>query len=202
TPLFEKEENLINPDNIKVFQVQNRYLVSESSNGVMLIDQQRAHERVLYEQNMKAFKNHNASSQQELFPMSEEFSPTDFNLLMDLKEDLKNLGFDIEAFGKNTIVIHGTPSNLGGQNSKEVLDSLLEAYKLNNLEIKTDRIENLCRSMAYSTCIKYGKSLNEKESKELLTHLFACENYLYTPSGKNIVIEFVNEEIERQFRKR
>jgi DNA mismatch repair protein MutL len=200
--LFEKEEQKLDPESIKVFQVQNKYLVSESAAGVIMIDQHRAHERVLFEHYYKALNTQPVPCQQELFPVSSEFSLADYALLMELKEDLKKLGFDIEAFGKNTIVIHGTPADLNGQNGKEVLDGVLENFKLNNLEVKTEKHENLCRSMASSTCIRYGKTLTDKEAKELIANLFACDNYIYSPAGKNIIIEFTSDEIERQFRKR
>ena len=199
--LFEADEKVLDFDKLKVFQIQNKYLVAESSAGIMVIDQARAHERILYEKNLKAFTT-NVSSQQELFPISSEFSFNDFNLLMELKDDFKKLGFDLEAFGKNTVVVHGTPADLNGKNCKEILDAVLEMYKINSGEIKTNQRENLCRSLAITTSIKQGKVLTENEIKDLIRQLFNCEDFMYSPSGKNNIIEFNMEEIDRQFKRR
>jgi DNA mismatch repair protein MutL len=155
----------------------------------------------LYEYYKNSFQSA-ISSQQELFPASAEYSVNDFLLIMELKEDLKFLGFDLEALGKNTIVLHGTPADLRGKNPLEVLDGVLENYKLNNLEVKTDRRENLCRSMASSTSIKNGKKLSDTEMKKLVHDLFLCKDFSFSPSGKPIMQEWKTEEIDTNFKKR
>ncbi|MFN5183980.1 MAG: DNA mismatch repair endonuclease MutL [Bacteroidota bacterium] len=202
---IENTETLINETSEKtdftVIQVKNKYLLTESEGGFLIIDQQRAHERILYEKYKNAFTS-SVSSQQELFPLSNEYSVNDYMLLMELKDDLKFLGFDLEAFGKNTIVIHGTPADLQEKNAIEILDSVLENYKLNNLEVKAERRENICRSMAVSTSIKNGKKLNEQEMKKLLFDLFTCQNFSYSPSGKPILNETNVEDIDKLFKKR
>ena len=190
-----------NPEIISVIQIKNKYLLTESDAGFLIIDQQRAHERILYERYKRAFTNV-ISTQQELFPISAEYTANDFLLLMELKEDLKHLGFEIEAFGKNTIVVHGTPADLMGKNALEVLDGILENYRLNNLEVKTDQRENLCRSLAGSTSIKNGKKLTEQEMKNLISELFDCNDFSFSPSGKPIINEMLTEEIDKQFKKR
>ena len=200
-----EEQRLFESDNFielqQILQIKNKYLLVESEAGLLIIDQQRAHERVLYEYYKNSFQSA-ISSQQELFPASAEYSVNDFLLIMELKEDLKFLGFDLEALGKNTIVLHGTPADLRGKNPLEVLDGVLENYKLNNLEVKTDRRENLCRSMASSTSIKNGKKLSDTEMKKLVHDLFLCQDFSFSPSGKPIMQEWKTEEIDTNFKKR
>lgn len=186
----------------KYFQLQNKYIVSEINGSLVLIDQHRAHERVLYNHYFSAFENSPVLSQQELFPQTIELSAMDFNLVMELKEELKYLGFDIADFGNNNIVIHGIPADLTGQNSAETIEGILENYKLNNIDVKLDVRENICRSMAKKTCIQYGKELADAEMKLLIEHLFSCEDYSFSPSGKNIISDINASEIDKLFKKR
>lgn len=198
--LFEQSKNEIKVG--KLFQLHNKYIVTETSEGLMLIDQHRAHESVLYEHYMKAFGSNAIYSQQELFPQTVDLSPIDFNLVQELKEELKYLGFEIENFGKNSIVVHGVPADLTGQNSIEMIEGILENYKLNNIDVKLEVRENLCRSIAKKTCIQYGKELSVDEMQLLVAHLFSLENYSFSPSGKAIVSIINISEIDKLFKKR
>ncbi|MFL5753020.1 MAG: DNA mismatch repair endonuclease MutL [Bacteroidia bacterium] len=199
--LFD-EAPAIHPEKVKSFQLHNKYIVMEAASGLFLVDQQRAHEKILYDHYLQAFSNHAINSQQELFPNTVELSVTDYTLVQELQNDLKTLGFDIENFGKNSVVIHGIPADLHGINSAEMLEGILENFKLNNLEVKLDKRDNLCRAMAKNTCIKYGKALGEEEIKLLLSHLFATETPGYTVNGKNIIVELNINELEKLFKKR
>jgi len=115
------------------FQLQNKYIVASFNGNICIIDQHRAHERILYEHYFQSFESSPVPSQQELFPHTLELNPVDFNLLMDLQSELKFLGFELEMFGKNSIVIHGIPADYAQQNCVELLEGLIENYKLNNL---------------------------------------------------------------------
>lgn len=194
-PSAEKDEK------IPLFQLRNKYIVTANEGGLLLIDQQRAHERILYEQYRAGFTS-GIPSQQELFPISAEYSVQDYLLLMELKDDLKFLGYELDSLGKNTIAIHGTPADLNGQNAKEILDAVLENYKLNNLEVKTDNRENLCRSLASGTSVKNGKKLEETEMQSIVNRLMQCEQISFTPSGKPILTQIGADEIDKLFRKK
>lgn len=111
------------------------------------------------------------------------------------------MGFDLEVFGKNSFIINGIPSDLADFNIKQTIDFILESYKINTIDSKTDRHDNLSRAIAKSTSIKYGKVLQEIEMKQLLMSLFDCENPLYTANGKSIMMEIENTEIEKFFKK-
>ncbi|MEO8760205.1 MAG: DNA mismatch repair endonuclease MutL [Bacteroidia bacterium] len=205
TQINQEEENLFHAQKAevtfdKVFQLQNRYIVAVTPDGLLLIDQQRAHERIMYEHYKKSAQ-HPINSQQELFPQTIELSSADMLLLKELNDDLKNLGFDIVPFGKDTIVVQGVPADLSSLNSVEVLNGLLENYKLNNLDIKLDKGENICRALAQNTCIKYGKELQVEEMKLLVEHLFACEEHAHSPQGKIVYTQINQTDIDKLFKR-
>ena len=104
-------------------------------------------------------------------------------------------------FGKDTVVIQGIPADLSSLNSAEVLSGLFENYKLNNLDVKLDKSENICRSLAKNTCIKYGKELQTEEMRLLMEHLFACENHSFSPTGKVVYTQISIHEIDKLFKK-
>ena len=186
----------------KGFQLYNKYIISAHENGLLVIDQQRAHERILYEHYI-ATKDRNigAASQQVLFPVTIELTPNDFVLLETLMPHFKLLGFEIEPFGKNTTVVQGTPAELGEFNTQEMVEGILETYKLNTFDVKMDPFENICKSMAKSAGIKYGKQLDDQEITLMLEHLFLCENPMYSPNGKPVIMEMSKLELDAFFKK-
>jgi len=186
----------------KKIQVYNKYIVYPHQNGLLLIDQQRAHEQILYEY-YKSIKNQNSikASQQSLFPVTLEVTPNDFKLIESLNSHFKILGFELEAFGKNTLLIRGTPAELIDVNILEMIESILESYKLNIFDSKMDPFENLCRSLAKSASIKYGKQLEDEEMTIMLEGLFKCESPWYGTNGKSIMMEISKTEIETFFKK-
>jgi DNA mismatch repair protein MutL len=186
----------------KGFQLYLKYIVAPHTNGLLVIDQQRAHERILYEHYIatRAQKT-SAASQQMLFPVTLELTPNDFTLTDTLMPHFRLLGFDIEPFGKNTIVVQGTPAELGEFNTQEMIEGILETYKLNTFDTKLDPFENMCISMAKHAGIKYGKALQDEEINLMLQHLFLCENPMYSPSGKPVIMEMGKAELDAFFKK-
>lgn len=184
-----------------VFQLNNKYLVTSYNQNILIVDQQRAHERILYEHYMNTKKESPASSQQLLFPEQIELSAGDFSLVKDLLDEFKTLGFDLEIFGKNSIVINGTPTDMQDFNVVETIEGILETCKLNTIDSRLEKRDNLCRSIARNICIRHGKPLGEEEMKLLLIHLFECENPLYTAGGKVVMMDVEYNDIERFFKK-
>ena len=186
----------------KGFQLYNKYIISAHHSGLFVIDQQRAHERILYEHYLATRSQKTATaSQQLLFPVTLELTPNDFALIGTLMPHFKQLGFDIEPFGKNTMVVQGTPAELGEFNTQEMVEGILETYKLNTFDVKLDPFENMCISMAKSAGIKYGKALQDEEIALMIEHLFACENPMYSPSGKPVIMEMSKIDLEAFFKK-
>ena len=185
----------------QVFQLHGRYILSAIKSGLMLIDQQGAHERILYEQYLHSIENHKAPSQQELFPKTIELRSADAELVKELHKEIQGVGFDISEFGKNTFVINGVPADVTNADSAQLLESLLEGYKQNLTDVKIDKRENVARAMARNAAVKAGKSLTETEMHNLIDRLFACALPYTSPSGKPIVTTLALDELEKFFKK-
>ena len=181
-------------------QLHNQFIVAPTPSGFILIDQQAAHERVIYERLMNASKDKPVSTQRSIFPVTIELTPADAVLIDELKNELQLLGFLIEPFGKNTFVIQGTPADLSQGNEKQAIDSLLEQFKHFSSDIKFSKREKLVRSLAWQQSIKAGTSLTEKEMKGLVDDLFQCATPNSTPGGNPTYLEFKKEQLEKMFR--
>jgi DNA mismatch repair protein MutL len=180
-------------------QLHNRYIVSQIKSGILIIDQQAAHERILYERYLHVLRQQQSSTQKQLFPRTLSLSPSDANLLKELREQINTLGFDIQEFGKNTFVINGVPSELAGkQDEEQVIESLLDQYK-GNLEFQLPVTDNIARAMARSASIKQGQSLGEKEMQTLIDQLFACEVPFKSPTGRLCFFNLELDELAKRF---
>ncbi|MGZ4056527.1 MAG: DNA mismatch repair endonuclease MutL, partial [Bacteroidia bacterium] len=175
------------------YQLHNKYILTHIKTGFMVIDQQGAHERILYEQMLENFEKHKSATQQELFPKTIEFNTLDFELVKELHSEIQSLGFDISEFGKNTFVIHGVPADTADHDSAALLEGLIENYKQNLLELRSDKRENLARSMARNMAIKSGKALTQEEMNNLIDQLFACKMPYSTPIGKPTITTFSSD---------
>lgn len=181
------------------FQLHQRFIVSPIKNGILLIDQQAAHERILFEKFYYTLTNSVGTSQQSLFPQSIHLNAADFELTKMLLPDLQQLGFDIQEFGKNTFVIHGIPSELNSMNEEQVLMGLLESFKQQSSLQKFEQKEQLARSLAKQSAIKSGKVLNQEEMNHLIDELFACELPNASINGKATFVRISIEELAAYF---
>ncbi|NNF33401.1 MAG: DNA mismatch repair endonuclease MutL [Saprospiraceae bacterium] len=194
-----KDENVESRQSRPPYQIQQAYILSQIKSGFLLIDQQSAHERILYERYLKAIEQSGIPSQKQLFPEAIELNPARIETLKSITPQLNRLGFEIEPFGDNSYVIHGIPSVVESIDSGKVLiEQLLEQYE-NNMEFQLGIPENLARSLAYSTCIKRGKSMDEDEMFSLIDQLFACTVPYKSPSGRKCFISIDTEEIKKRF---
>lgn len=186
----------------QIFQLHNRFIISQIKSGFMLIDQQAAHERILYERFLKQLNNHTGASQQNLFPQTVDLSASDFELIKELLPEIQSLGFLIREFGKNTVVIEGIPANLGcSVNEKELLEQLIEGFKNNRSHLQLNKLENLAHTMAKNAAIKSGTSLSVTEMNSLVDELFACELPNTSLHAKPIIITFTLDELIGKFQK-
>ncbi len=186
---------------IELTQLLNTYITVPSKNGFLLIHQQAAHERVLYEQLKAASKDKPVAAQRNMFPATLELTPADAAVMEEIISDLQLLGYLIEPFGKNTFVIQGTPADVEAGNEKHIIDVLLEQYKHFSNEVKFSKREKLVRSLARQQSIKTGVRLTEREMRQLVNDLFACEQSNVTMDGNPTYLEFKQEQLERMFGK-
>ncbi|WNB17400.1 DNA mismatch repair endonuclease MutL [Marivirga arenosa] len=173
-----------------IFQIHNKYIATQVKSGLMLVDQQAAHERILFEKFNQHLKNNDGSSQQFLFPEQLQLSASDYALVMDMEEELKALGFVITSFGKDTVVINGAPTELTDTSVKSVFEGLIDQFKHNKNVLSVSKNENIARSLAKRSAVKAGAKLNAEEMNALIDKLFACQNPNYAPSGNSTFIIF------------
>jgi DNA mismatch repair protein MutL len=188
-------------DDAELIQLLNTYIVIPSINGFLLIHQQAAHERILYEQLKAAAQGKPIATQRSMFPGTLQLAPADAAILEELMSDLQQLGYIIEPFGKNTFVIQGTPADLEAGNEKNIIDALLEQYKHFSNELKFSKREKLVRSLARQQSIKMGIRLTEREMRQLVNDLFNCEQLNIAPDGNPTYLEFKQEALEKMFGK-
>jgi DNA mismatch repair protein MutL len=196
----KEQEKLIEVESQKkIFQIHNKYIFSQLKSGYILIDQQRAHERVLYERFLHSLSNEQNLSQQQLFPVNIEFTPGDFAIISEIWEEIKLIGFDIEQFGNNAIAVNGIPSDLKQTNIEELFEKIIEQFKNNSNELKLNIKESVARAMAKNMAVKAGKKMTSVEIETLVDQLFACETPYYSPTGKKVVVTITLDDLEKQF---
>lgn len=178
-----------------VKQVYNQYIQTFYKGKLIFIDQKRAHERVLYEYFQAALKDQKKTSQQLLFPESISLQAADAELLKSVLPDLQQMGIDINEFGPTDFVVNGLPSDLHELNAKQLIEQLIEQFKLNGDEVKIDKREALTKSMSRNIAIKKGQKLEVEEMSELVNQLFDCESPFINPYGKTTFFNFTFEEI-------
>jgi len=184
-----------------MIQIHQRYILSPIKSGFMLIDQQAAHERILYEKYLSYINHQQKATQHQLFPVKVELSRQDSVLLKEILPDVNLLGFDIQEFGADTFIIHGVPAEMKSSlNEKQAVQYLLNQLK-ENLELKLNQREMISKAMAKQSSVKWGTSLSNKEMKLLVDELFACEKPYASPSGKLTFIIKKLDEIEKLFDK-
>ena len=180
-------------------QLHNAFIIVQNDKGYLLIHQQNAHERILYERFNKAIDGKPIATQRSLFPATLELAAADAVLLNELLTDLHQLGYLLEPFGHNTFVLQGSPADVEQGNEKVVIEKMLEQYKHFSADIKFSKREKLLRSMALQQSIKAGHALKEKEMQLLLEDLFACAIPNITANGKPTYLEFKKEELDKLF---
>ncbi|MEO5985235.1 MAG: DNA mismatch repair endonuclease MutL, partial [Ferruginibacter sp.] len=188
-------------NNQKCVQLHNTFIMVPDDEGFVIIHQQNAHERILYERFQTAMQGKPILTQQSLFPATVTLTPQDTVLLQDLLPDLKILGYILEPFGNNTYVVQGSPAGLGHDNDSGAIEKLLEQYKHFSNELKFNKREKLLRSMALQQAIKAGVSLTQKEMDQLVFDLFACAVPNTSPNGKPSYMTFNKAELDKIFGK-
>jgi DNA mismatch repair protein MutL len=186
-------------DNKDPMQLHNMFIISQIKSGFLLLDQQAAHERILYEKQLDLIKNGQRLVQKELFAQTFEIETSKAQILKDILPKINQLGFEIEEFGGNTFIINGVPVNLETNMSIAALIELTVDQYIDNIEFQLGVDENLSRSLAVSASIKRGKSLSVVEMKKIIDQLFACENPYKSPTGRKCFVSFELEDLIKKF---
>ena len=172
--------------NNQYLQVNQSYIVTAVKSGLLVIDQNLAHSRILFEKYLKELENHSGASQQELFPQALSLNVNDASLLKEMLPELENLGFVLEQANPTTYMINGTPSDAAGCDAVALLEQILDNYKINRTDLQLDRKLNLAKTMATQLSIKAQTKLSEMEMQNLVDQLFACNVAEIAPNGKKI----------------
>ena len=194
-----EDDTLLHKEVALPYQLHRRYIVSHIKSGFILIDQQAAHERILFERYIAQLAHNNKSSQRQLFPQTIELNAEDTEIMREMLEDVNALGFDIQEFGRQSFVIHSFPSDIVAGGEKQIIEELLEQYKRNLSISKLNKRENLARALAHGSAIKAGKQLSQSEMSSLIDELFACENAYTAPGGNFTFVSFSLDELEKRF---
>jgi DNA mismatch repair protein MutL len=186
-------------EDITLTQLHSQYILAQTAAGFILIHQQAAHERIIYERLQEAANGRPVATQRSMFPVAVELAPADAAIFEELTGELQQLGYTIESFGKNTFIIQGTPADIIQGGEKKVIDSLIEQYKHFNPDLKFSKREKLIRSLAWQQSIKAGRQLDKKEMQNLVNELFQCMHPNISPGGNPVYLEFKKEQLEKQF---
>lgn len=182
-----------------IWQVHNKYILSQIKTGLMIVDQHVAHERILYERALANFENNLPSSQQLLFPQTIEMTAGDHELVKDLMPHFERLGFVVKIFGKNTIVIEGIPADVRVGNEGKILQDVLDEFRNNEHHAKIDARDNVAKSFACKAAIKAGDRLSTTEMISLIDQLFLTSMPYVCPHGRPVVMKISLEELDRRF---
>lgn len=194
-------EDEIYYDIVDVWQIHNKYLLTEIKAGLLIIDQHVAHERVLYESAKENIEKNGLESQSLLFPQYLEFQKDEYGYIIELFPYLNNLGFRIREFGENTIIIESSPIETPFGQESDIINEILDLYVKYN-EINSSFIEKMCATYACKAAIKAGEKLESQEMKHLINRLFLTKNPYYCPHGRPIIINLTEDELDERFERK
>lgn len=205
TSLWEKGANTkaaqgiqFSPD-VPLVQLHQTYIIATTSDGFLLIHQQLAHERILYEKYSQAAHGRQMPTQKSLFPVLLNIGEADAALLTELLPDLSQIGYQIEKNEVGEFVIQGIPADVLSGNEKNAIELLLEQFKHFSSEVQFSKREKLIRCMARQQAIKAGRTLAGKEMAQLIEELFNCGSPNVSPSGAATYINFSGDYLTRMF---
>ncbi len=182
-----------------LWQLHNRFVLTQLRTGLMILDQRAAHKRILYELALESMESGVGTSQQLLFPHTVELSPADFELIAELLPDLKTIGFSIEPLSGYTFVVRGIPAELRSGVEKDILQELLNEYRSSEKTLRIRGREGLARSMARRGAIRAGEPLSPMEMRTLIDRLFMCKMPYVSPDNRPTLVRISIEELEKRF---
>jgi DNA mismatch repair protein MutL len=203
TPVFDLEEDrdtLFSDISNPCFQYKNRYIITPLKSGLVIIDQHRAHVRILYEQYISNIKLQKSASQQLLFPEIAEFTPSEAALVPTLMNEIQWLGFDVSPIGNNCYSINALPAGVRDCNPAMLLKEIIHSVIEPEHSQKKENAALLAISLAKSAAIQPGKSLTVEEMEAIVASLFSLEANNLTPDGKTIMSVLTDDELSKRFK--
>lgn len=182
------------------YQYKGSYILTSVKSGLMIIDQQRAHIRILYDQYMAQIEKRQSISQRMLFPDMVHFSPAEVPVLEEIMDDLKALGFDLSSLGGGTYAINGIPSGIEGLNPETLVTNMVQTALEKGCKVKEEVQSLLALSLAKAAAIVPGQVLTNEEMNNLVDGLFAVATPNYTPDGKTVLSVLKEEDLEKLFK--
>ncbi|MCF0059301.1 DNA mismatch repair endonuclease MutL [Dyadobacter sp. CY356] len=183
-----------------LFQLHNRYILSQVKDGIMLIDQKAAYERILYERYRKMLTNRNGACQQLLFPKTIRLTHSDMQLVNETKKEIRSLGFEFDEFGANELIIRGIPADLPEESEQDLFEELVEQLKQSYSDLKLNKPESLSRALARRFSVRYAVKLSFLEIHTLIDQLFASTDPNRTPSGEAIIVLLTMDKLSSIFK--
>ena len=184
---------------LKTFQVQLKYIASSIKSGMVLIDQNAAHQRILYEEYLAKVTMEGIGHQQLLFPLKVTISKNDIAIVKQIQQDLKSAGFHISEIQEEALVLNSIPNTIAEKEVIGVLESLIDNFKNEVPESSFSQIDLITKSLAKSLAIKSGTPLNNKEQENILNKLFSCKEPNYSPFGKQTYVTLSLQDLEEKF---
>jgi DNA mismatch repair protein MutL len=182
----------------KIWQVHRKYIISEINSGLVVIDQHVAHERVLYEECLKAFETKTISSQTLLFPEEIEFARDEYDILLEIFPYLKQIGFKIREGDNSNIIVEATPADISWGDEKRIIKEIIDEF-ISTRKTYSSYKEALAASFACKAAVKAGDLMAKDEMVILINRLFSTEHPYYCPHGRPIIIQLSLEELDKRF---
>ncbi|MDR2914146.1 MAG: DNA mismatch repair endonuclease MutL [Tannerella sp.] len=192
------EESLFSEISNPCFQYKSRYIITPLKSGLVIIDQHRAHVRILYEKYLGNINRQSSVSQKLLFPEIVEFTAAETSLYSSLKDEIRYLGFDLAYMGGNSYAIHAVPADISGGSPGELVKNIITAAIECGTRAVEKQSEKMALSLAKATAIHSGKILTAEEMDTLVASLFAIEANGITPEGLPVLTILTDEELSKR----
>jgi DNA mismatch repair protein MutL len=181
-----------------IYQLHSKYIISQITTGLLVVDQHAAHERIIYERTLRRFDEQGHSTQQLLFPISLNLDPADFTIIEEIVPDLNKMGFSVKMFSGGTVVLDGVPVDLKPGRESTILTEIIEDYKRDN-DLRLTPREKLCKTFACKAAVKAGDYLTVEEMESLLDQLFKAEVPYVCPHGRPVLVKIPLLELDKKF---
>lgn len=183
----------------KYLQLKNKYILTSSHSGMIVINQRRAHERIMYEHFMRMLESRSGVVQKSLFPLVIEPSPEERGLLIEVMTELNTIGFDIVMVGNDKFEIRGVPAELADMDANAIIRQLLDELSDGSPDVRMLINDKIAIALAKSAAMSSGVALKDEEMEDLFFRLMSCTNHNYTADGRKIMEIMDISEIENKF---